>query len=80
MRIFIKKIWKVDFKGINSIFQIVENGQKKKERNKFQNFFFNFEIGHKKMSKNDFKKKVSKNENPFFLTFFLKHFFKKMLW
>jgi len=29
------------------------------------------------MSKNDFKKKVSKNENPFFLTFFLRHFFFK---
>ena len=41
----------------------------------FQNFFFNFEIGHKKMSKMDFKKKVCKNENHFFFNFFLKRFF-----
>ena len=43
----------------------------------FQNFFFNFEIGHKKMSKMDFKKKVLKNENHFFFNFFFEAFFIK---
>ena len=52
---------------------------KKGEILTFQNFFFNFEIGHKKMSKMDFKKKVLKNENHFFFNFFLQHFFKHFL-
>jgi hypothetical protein len=53
------------------IFKIIKNGK----NSTFQNFFFNFEIGHKKMSKMDFKKKVLKNENHFFFNFFLQHFF-----
>ena len=52
-------------------FQGVKNGKS----STFQNFFFNFEIGHKKMSKMDFKKKVCKNENHFFFDFFFRHFF-----
>ena len=46
---------------------------------KIQNFFFNFEIGHKKMSKMDFKKKVCKNENHFFFDFFFEVFFRDFL-
>ena len=42
----------------------------------FSKLFFNFEIGHKKMSKMDFKKKVCKNENHFFSTFFSETFFR----
>ena len=52
---------------------------KKGEILTFQNFFFNFEIGHKKMSKMDFKKKVCKNENHFFSDFFFCYFFEFLL-
>jgi hypothetical protein len=52
---------------------------KKGEILTFQNFFFNFGIGHKKMSKMDFKKKVCKNENHFFFNFFFQLFFKHFL-
>ena len=58
------------------IFLMIKNGKNWS----FQNFFFNFEIGHKKMSKNDLKKKVCKNENHFFFDFFLNTFFRIFTW
>jgi len=53
---------------------IISQGSKKWKNRSFQNFFFNFEIGHKKMSKNDLKKKVCENENHFFFDFFFQTF------
>ena len=55
---------------------IISHESKNGKNRSFQNFFFIFEIGHKKMSKNDFKKKVCENENHFFFNFFLTHFFR----
>ena len=69
-----KKTWNIDFRGMNcNFFQCLKNGKS----STFQNFFFNFEIGHKKMSKMDFKKKVCKNENHFFFDFFFSTFFSR---
>ena len=58
------------------ILKVYKNGK----NSTFQNFFFNFGIGHKKMSKMDFKKKVFKNENHFFFNFFLQLFFIVFKW
>ena len=73
--ISIKKTQNIDFWGINDNFLNLKKGPKNGKSRSFQNFFFNFEIGHKKMSKMDFKKKVCKNENHFFFNFFFWVFF-----
>ena len=64
---------------INGNLKKNKKGQKNGKSSTFQNFFFNFEIGHKKMSKMDFKKKVCKNENHFFSDFFFCYFFEFLL-
>ena len=70
---------KIKKSRINSNFLNLKKGQKRGRESKIQNFFFNFEIGHKKMSKMDLKKKVCKNENHFFFDFFFEVFFRDFL-
>jgi hypothetical protein len=72
MQLLYNKNQNIEKSRINDNFSGVEKNGKLRS---FQNFFFNFEIGHKKMSKMDFKKKVCKNENHFFSTFFSDIFF-----
>ena len=72
MRIFIKKTRKVDFQGINSIFQIVENMKKVKV---FKTFFLILKLDIKKCPKSILKKKFVKTKTTFFSTFFLQLFF-----
>ena len=75
MRILCIQLMQLEKSRINSKFLKFKKRSKNGKSSTFQNFFFNFEIGHKKMSKMDFKKKVCKNENHFFFDFFFKIFF-----
>jgi hypothetical protein len=72
MQLLYNKNQNIEKSRINDNFSGVE---KMENFEVFKTFFFNFEIGHKKMSKMDFKKKVCKNENHFFSTFFSDIFF-----
>ena len=55
---------------------IISHESKKWKKSEFSKLFFYFEIGHKKMSKMDLKKKVCENENHFFFQLFFSHFFR----